>query len=65
MIFFFCPQSYREGGASRSESNKTIASGNRPLIYVVRMVTWEELIQFGLFLVALISLVRQENNKKK
>lgn len=31
----------------------------------VRMVTWEELIQFGLFLVALISLVLQVNNKKK
>ena len=29
------------------------------------MVTWEELIQFGLFLVALISLVLQVNNKKK
>ena len=31
----------------------------------VHMVTWEELIQFGLFLVALISLVLQANNKKK
>jgi len=29
------------------------------------MVTWQDLFQFGLFLVALISLVRQENNKKK
>ena len=31
----------------------------------VHMGTWEELIQFGLFLVALISLVLQANNKKK
>ncbi len=29
------------------------------------MVTWQELIQFGLFLVALISLVIQANEKKK
>ena len=29
------------------------------------MVTWEELIQFGLFLVALIALVLQEHDNKK
>ncbi len=29
------------------------------------MVTWQDLFQFGLFLVALIALVLQENNKKK
>ncbi len=28
------------------------------------MVTWQELIQFGLFLVALISLVIQANEKR-
>ena len=32
---------------------------------VVEMVTWQELLQFCMFLVALISLVLQANNKKK
>ena len=45
VIFFFCPQSYREG--------------------VVRMVTWQDLFEFGLFLIALISLVLQEHDNKK
>ncbi|MCI7018888.1 MAG: putative holin-like toxin [Clostridiales bacterium] len=29
------------------------------------MVTWQELFQFGIFLLALISLVIQANDKKK
>ncbi len=29
------------------------------------MVTWQELIQFGIFLIALISLVIQAKDKKK
>ncbi|MDO5545471.1 MAG: putative holin-like toxin [Eubacteriales bacterium] len=29
------------------------------------MVTWQELFQFGIFLIALISLVIQANDKKK
>ena len=32
---------------------------------VVDMVTWQELFQFGIFLIALISLVIQANDKKK
>ena len=32
---------------------------------VANMVTWQELLQFGLFLVALISLVVQAQDKKK
>ena len=32
---------------------------------VVDVVTWQELIQFGLFIVALIALVIQANDKKK
>ncbi len=29
------------------------------------MVTWSELFQFGMLLVAVIALVLQENNKKR
>ena len=29
------------------------------------MVTWSELFQFGMFLVAVIALVCQDNNKKR
>ena len=29
------------------------------------MVTWQELFQFGIFLIALISLIIQANDKKK
>ncbi len=29
------------------------------------MVTWSELFQFGMLLVAVITLVRQDNNKKR
>lgn len=29
------------------------------------MVTWQELIQFGIFLIALIALVIQANDRKK
>ena len=29
------------------------------------MVTWQELFQFGIFLIALIPLVIQANDKKK
>ena len=29
------------------------------------MITWQELFQFGLFIIALISLVLQAENKKK
>ena len=29
------------------------------------MVTWQELFQFGIFLIALLSLVIQANDKKK
>ena len=29
------------------------------------MVTWQELFQFGLFLIALISLIIQDKDKKK
>lgn len=29
------------------------------------MVTWEELLEFGLFVIALISLVLQANDNKK
>ena len=29
------------------------------------MVTWQELFQFGIFLITLISLVLQANDKKK
>ena len=29
------------------------------------MVTWSELFQFGMLLVAVITLVLQENNKKR
>ena len=29
------------------------------------MVTWQELFQFGIFLIALISLIIQEKDKKK
>ena len=29
------------------------------------MVTWQDLLQFGLFIVALISLIVQINEKKK
>ena len=29
------------------------------------MVTWSELFQFGMFLVAVIALVSQVNNKEK
>lgn len=32
---------------------------------VVDVVTWQELLQFGLFIVALISLVFQAIDKKK
>ncbi|MCI6228229.1 MAG: putative holin-like toxin [Candidatus Faecousia sp.] len=29
------------------------------------MVTWQELFQFGIFLIALISLIIQDKDKKK
>ena len=29
------------------------------------MVTWQELFQFGIFLIALVSLIIQANDKKK
>ena len=29
------------------------------------MVTWQELFQFGIFLIALISLIFQDKDKKK
>ena len=32
---------------------------------VVDLVTWTELIQFGIFLIALISLIRQDKENKK
>ena len=32
---------------------------------VVDMVTWQELFQFGIFLIALISLIIQDKDKKK
>ena len=65
IVVFFCPHSnVRGGGASRSESNKTIASGNRSLIND-SVVTWEGIFQFCMVITAVIALVRQDNNNKK
>lgn len=60
-----CPRCYRAtvGGSpfngGRASCPPIVREG------VVDMVAWQELFQFGIFLIALISLIIQDKDKKK